>query len=187
MHKEQGNAHDSSAVLVGQSGGLMEEVSLSGAFSVICYDSNGEPIWEETFSNQVTTAGVNAVLDAAFRGSAYTATWYISLVDTTSFSAYSAADTMSSHAGWIENVGYSNANRPTMTFGVPSAGSSVASAVTFNINATSTIKGAFVTNSNTKSGTTGTLYSAGTFTGGQRTVASGDSLVVTYTTTYTTP
>jgi hypothetical protein len=44
-----------------------------------------------------------------------------------------------------------------------------------------------VTNSNTKSGTTGTLYSAGTFTGGQRTVASGDSLVVTYTTTYTTP
>jgi len=42
-----------------------------------------------------------------------------------------------------------------------------------------------MTTGSAKSGTTGTLYSAGNFTGGSRTVASGDTLNVTYTATLT--
>jgi hypothetical protein len=51
----------------------------------------------------------------------------------------------------------------------------------FNINATSTVGGAFLVSNNTKSGTTGTLFSASDFTTGDRSVVSGDTLNVTYT------
>jgi hypothetical protein len=53
--------------------------------------------------------------------------------------------------------------------------------VVFTINSTVTIAGAFVTNNNTKGGTTGTLFSVGNFTVGDRPVVSGDTLNVTYT------
>jgi hypothetical protein len=52
-----------------------------------------------------------------------------------------------------------------------------------------TVNGCFINSgasaSATKDTTTGILYSAGNFTGGSKTVASGDSLAVTYTTTAT--
>ena len=73
-----------------------------------------------------------------------------------------------------------------MAFSAASAGAiSTSAAVSFNINATATIAGAFVTTDNTKGGTTGTLYSVKNFTGGDRAVASGDILNVSYTTTIT--
>jgi len=43
------------------------------------------------------------------------------------------------------------------------------------------VAGAFLTSGSAKSGTTGTLFSASDFTGGDRTVVSGDTLRVTYT------
>jgi hypothetical protein len=49
------------------------------------------------------------------------------------------------------------------------------------MNASATIAGAFVTTDNTKSGTTGTLFSVGNFTVGDRGVVSGDTVNVTYT------
>ena len=93
---------------------------------------------------------------------------------------------MSSHAGWTEDTTYSNANRPTCTFGTPttadpSVATNSASPATFNINGSTTIGGAFLTTSNTKGGTTGTLFSAADFSTGDRTVISGDTLTVTYT------
>jgi hypothetical protein len=57
-----------------------------------------------------------------------------------------------------------------------------ASPASFNINATATVGGAFLTSNNTKSGTTGTLFSAADFGApGDRSVANGDVLNVTYT------
>jgi len=112
-------------------------------------------------------------------------------VDGASSPTYNAADTMSSHSGWTENVGYSQSTRPAAAFGSASAsgggagsagtGTISTSATAFTINASGTIAGAFLTTSNTKSGTTGTLYSAGSFTTGNRSVLSGDTLNVTYT------
>jgi hypothetical protein len=56
-----------------------------------------------------------------------------------------------------------------------------ASPAVFNINASATVGGAFLTSNNTKSGTTGVLFSAADFTSGDRSVITGDILNVTYT------
>jgi hypothetical protein len=57
-----------------------------------------------------------------------------------------------------------------------------ASPAAFNINDTATVGGAFLISNSTKSGTTGILFSASDFAApGDRVVASGDTLNVTYT------
>jgi len=149
-----------------------------------CYDRNGNLKWVEEVPNIVVNVGLNDVLDKYFKGSTYTAAHYVGLVDNASFSAYAAADTMSSHAGWSESTAYSNANRPTLTLGTVASQSvdNSASKAAFNINATATIKGAFVTTNNTKGGTTGTLYGAASFAS-TRAVENGDTLNVTCTLT----
>lgn len=141
-----------------------------------------EAKWQDEFRNLVTTGGKNDALDKYFAGSAYTAAWYLLLIGSTGYSAIAAGDTMASHAGWTESAAYSNATRPSLAFSAASSGSKATSAAAaFNINATDTIKGAATTTVSTKSGTTGILYSAGLFTGGDRAVANGDTLSVSGT------
>lgn len=138
--------------------------------------------WADGFTNLVTTPGKNDLLTQYGKGSAYTAAWFVGLIDNASFSAINAADTMASHAGWLEAVPYSNSTRPALTLGTASAGSidNSASKASYTINATATINGAFTNTVSTKSGTTGTLYSAGSF-GATRGVISGDTLNVQVT------
>ena len=132
--------------------------------------------WEDTFHNLVTNAGRNDVIDKYFKGSSYTAAWYLGLKGTGSAAA---ADTLASHGGWSEVTPYSG-NRPAITFGSTSSQSNTASAVSISINATATVAGAFIGSVNT--GTSGILYSAGDFAA-SRSVASGDTLNVTPTVT----
>ena len=124
---------------------------------------------------------MNSLLTEYFKGSSYTAAWYIGLKST---GTALAADTMSSHSSWAVNVTYSESVRQTLTLGTPSAGSvdNSASKATFSINGTTTIFGAFLTSSNTKSGTSGTLYGVVDF-GSSRAVISGDTLEITETLT----
>jgi hypothetical protein len=113
---------------------------------------------------------------------------------------YTAADTMASKT-WTE-VGGTNdptytGNRQspswsaaTSTGSTPSnVTSKTATALTFAMTSAGTVNGCFINSgasaSATKDTTTGILYSAGNFTGGSKTVANGDSLAVTYTTTAT--
>lgn len=150
-----------------------------------CVGPDGRVKWTETIRNLVTTAGKNDLLDKYFAGSSYTAAWYMGLVDNASFSAFAAGDTMSSHAGWIENTAYSAGTRPAMSFSAASGGSkATSSACSFAISGasggTDDIKGAFVVTNSTKGGTTGVLYSAGAFSA-VRTVNDGDTLNVSAT------
>ena len=130
--------------------------------------------WEEIFHNTVTNEGRNDVLDKYFKGSSYTAAWYLGLKGTGSAAA---GDTLASHAGWSEVTPYSG-NRPAITWGTTSSQSNTASAVSYSITGTSTVAGAFIASVNT--GTSGILYSAGDFAA-SRSVASGDTLNVTPT------
>ena len=89
---------------------------------------------------------------------------------------------MASHAGWAEDQNYSQGARPTASFAAAASGSkALSSAAVFTMNAGTTIKGCFLTSISTKGGTTGTLYSAGLFTGGDKVMQSGDTLNVSYT------
>jgi hypothetical protein len=147
-----------------------------------CRDKDGNLRWAEDVFNLTTTAGATDVLAKYFKGSAYTAAFYVGLKGT---GTAATGDTMASHAGWAEMAGYSETVRQTLTLGAASAGSvdNAASKAIFSINAGATIDGAFVATDSTKSGTTGTLFGAATFSGGSRAVLSGDTLTITVTLT----
>lgn len=141
-------------------------------------------VWRDGFKNLVTTVGLNKLLDATLKTGLSSPAWYVGLVDNAGFSAFAAADTSASHGGWTESTAYSDGTRQAFTPGAIAAGSvsNSASKATFNINATATLKGAFMIDNSTKGGSTGTLYGEGAFSS-NRDVASGDVLSVTVTAT----
>lgn len=156
-------------------------LALENHYRFECRGADGQVKWVEEFDNLVVTVGKNDLLTQYFKGSAYTAAFYVGLKGT---GTVAAGDTMASHIGWAESTAYSNAARPTLTLGTAASGSIDNSAVVaaFNINATATIAGGFVATDSTKGGTVGTLYGAGDFAAA-RSVVSGDTLNVTITLT----
>jgi hypothetical protein len=152
-----------------------------------CALTLSEEKWREVAHNLVMTGGKNDLLDKYFSGSSYTAAWLCGLVSSVSFSAYAAGDIMSSHAGWTEAGGtnapnYSGSNRPALTFASASGSSkATSSASSFTFSQAGTIKGMFGTTGTSKDGTTGILYNAVNFTGGDRTVAINDVVNVNVT------
>lgn len=167
-----------------------DECHIEGYYTAECIGADGEVKWREVYANVVTTVGKNLMLDSALAGSAYTVTGpFLGLISSTSFSAVSAADTMTSHAGWLEA---GNANTPTYTaprktaaWSAASAGSkALSAALSYAITGTGTIKGAFMVYGSgalsTIDNTGGTLFSAGLFTGGDRPVINGDTVNVSY-------
>jgi hypothetical protein len=143
-------------------------------YEVECIGEDGQVKWTEKYENLVTTVGKTDIIDKYFKGSAYTAAWYLGLKGT---GTAAVGDTLASHAGWAEVNPYAG-NRPAITFGTTSGGSNTATVVAYTINASATVAGAFVASAN--SGTSGTLYSAGDFAT-SRSVVSGDTLNVTLT------
>jgi hypothetical protein len=163
---------------------LSEVAHAGGYYKIEFVDKDGVLQWTDTVKNVVTTVGGNLALDTVLAGSAYTATWFLGLISNVSYvSVPVIGDTMASHATWTESVAYSNATRPAPSWGTAAAKSKASTATAFNINASDTIKGCFLNSVSTKSGTTGTLYSAGLFSGGDQVVTSGGTLNVTYTAT----
>ena len=185
MYSEKTQAAEQAAATLTANTSTIEGVASTGAYTVECFDANGNLKWSDVIKNLVVTQGKNNMLDEYFEGSGYTPAWYLGLVDGATSPTYNAADTMGSHAGWSEFTSYSEATRPAPTWSAASSGSKATTATSFSISGSGTVAGAFMTTNSTKSGTTGTLYSAGNFTGGSRSVASGDTLNVTYTATLT--
>jgi hypothetical protein len=166
---------------VARNSGMVERAEAHGHYVIECRGSDGKIKWTEEIENLVTTQGKNDALDKYLSGSAYTALWYLGLISAASYSNIVVGDTAASHAGWTESAAYTQANRPTASFSAASGGSkSLSSAAVFSINADVTIKGCFLISNNVKSGTTGILYSAGLFTGGDKVVQNGDTLNVSY-------
>ena len=164
--------------------GFVEGMSAGGVFTTTCYDMNGNEKWVEIAPNLVVNVGLQNMNTQFFAGSAYTAAWYIGLVNGTSATTtFSGGDTLATHAGWTENSSYSG-NRKACSFGAatladPSNINNASSTASFTITANSTIAGAFL--ANVATGTTGLLFSESDFQApGDRTVVVGDVLVVTY-------
>jgi hypothetical protein len=149
---------------------------------VIQHIRQGNLISNYEINNLVTTAGKNSLLDVGFRAQTQISAWYIGLVDNTSFTAFDVSDTMASHAGWIEfYTGYSQSTRVQWSPSAASGGSiSNSTAAQFDITATATLKGVFITSGSAKNGTTGTLWSGAAFAA-NLSVQNGDQLKLTYT------
>ena len=161
-------------------------VSVGGVFTVECYDAVGQLKWKDEFHNLVVNQGLKDMNDKYFTGSGYTAAWYIGLINNSPSPTLAAGDTaaqIGGSNGWAEFTGYSQANRPTLSFSASTTADpsviSTASAAAFSITSTATIYGAFVVSSNTKSGTSGVLFSEGAFAA-TRSVVNGDTLNVSY-------
>jgi len=181
---EDGRALVAAAVMLGASPAIGERMEAHGKYKLQCHAYEGGPLlWEEDIDNLVTTVGKNDMLDKYLAGSAYTAAWYIGLISATGYTTGPAVgDTMASHTGWAEDVAYTQGARPTTAWNAAASGSkSLSAGAVFTMNATTTIKGCFLTSVSTKSGTTGILFSAGLFTGGDQPVVSGNTLTVSYT------
>lgn len=170
-----------------------DDIGIHGRYDAICTDEHGATLWAQSFDNLVTTVGKNLLLDQALAGSAYTASEFMGLISSASFSAVAAADTMASHAGWLESGG---ANAPTMSsarqtcaWGAASSGTKALSAgLAFVFTGSGTVQGAFIVGGSgavsTVASTAGTLISAGTLAVAQP-VISGNTLTVSYSMTLT--
>tara|TARA_R110000803_G_scaffold65782_3_gene127027 strand:+ start:453 stop:1034 length:582 start_codon:yes stop_codon:yes gene_type:complete len=186
MFNEHASPVDAISSQVASGGEISNKVKGGGAFTVQCFDKDGNLKWEAEKHNLVVNVGLQDMNAKYFTGSGYTAAWYIGLYGAASSNNPAAGDTAASHGGWTELTSYSQATRPQAVFGTattadPSVISNTLSVAQFSINATVTVGGAFLISNNTKGGTSGVLFSAADFQSpGDRAVVSGDIINVTY-------
>lgn len=192
MQSEELNAEGISDASVIRSASDSESCNAQGVYTVECYDADGNLKWSDTCHNVVATVGKNLALDTYLAGAAYTVVGpFMGLISSTSFTAVAAADTMSSHGGWLEagtaNAPTYTAPRKTAAWSAAAAGAKALSAsLSFAITGSGTIKGCFLVFGtgalSTIDNTAGTLYSAGLFTGGDKIVVNSDVVNVSYST-----
>lgn len=167
-----------------------ERVEARGVYVVECIGADGQLKWRDKAQNLVTTVGKNEVLDKALAGSSYTVVGpYLGLISSISYSAIVVSDTMSSHGGWSEAGGtnpptYSGSRKTAVWAGASSGSKALAAPLSFGITNSGTVKGCFMVfgsaATNAVDGTAGILLSAGLFAGGDKAVANGDTLNVSY-------
>jgi hypothetical protein len=168
----------------------VEEAHAEGRYEAECVGPDGAIKWRGVIDNTVVTVGKNLALDTYLAGSAYTVVGpYMGLISSASYSTISVSDTMTSHAGWLEagaaNAPTYSAPRKLCVWAAAGAASkSLSVPLSFGITGAGTIKGAFIVYGMgavaTIGDTNGVLYSAGLFTGGDKTVGNGDTLTISY-------
>lgn len=163
---------------------MLNDLQMKNTYTFTAYDSKGNVKWTVTEPNLVVNVGLDEILTQFYKGSGYTASFFVGLTDGTPTIA--AGDTMSSHAGWVEVTAYSEGTRQTLTLGSVSSQSvdNSASKATFSINANSTtVGGGFIVTNNTKGGSSGVLIGVAAFSVGDKSLDNGDTLEVTVTLT----
>ena len=185
MFNEKATSTDTvSAGLVARTG-ADSGARAGGVFHVQCFDKDGNLKWSTSEHNLVVNEGLQNMNTEYFKGSTYSASFFLGLITGPgSGTTFAAADTLASKA-WTEFTDYSG-SRKAVTFGTattadPSVISNSAAPSAFTISgAGGVVAGAFLCT--VSSGTSGVLFSESDFQSpGDRTVVSGDTLNVTYT------
>lgn len=142
---------------------------------------NGEVIDEWEDHNLVVNEGLNSLLDIMFHGGTQITTWYCGLFEG-NYTPVATVTAATITAAATETTAYDEATRVEYNEAAAASQSTTNSAnkATFTFNATKTIYGAFLVSNATKSGTTGTLFSAARFSAA-KSVVSADQLLLTYT------
>ncbi len=174
--------HEKNAAALIRGATSSETSDVVGVYHIECVDAEGNSKWTDETCNLVVDQGKNGMLDTYFAGSAYTATWYMSLITA---GAPTATSTYAVPTVTEITTGVVNGNtRPTVGWSAAASGTKTATTATFAITGSATITGnMLVTGANTvgdTAATGGILFSSGTFTAGSKLVSSGDTLNVTY-------
>lgn len=161
-------------------GGLFHGLRLRNLYRVSCTRPSGRSAWMQDFTNLVTDAGLDDLLQQYFKGSDYDAGWHVGLVAGAA-PAFDPGDTLSLHPGWSEFDDYAG-DRPILTLGVVTGAAvdNAASRAQFAIDASGTIGGVFVCSAATGSG--GVLFAEGALDEA-REVLAGDTVSVEITLT----
>jgi hypothetical protein len=136
-------------------------------------------IEKETVFNGLTDEGRQYLLDTALAAGSQLPTWYIGLIASAGFTAVDDTDTMGAHAGWTEEVAFTEAGR---LIWVPVAqGNALVNtlAVSFNYVAEGTLEGILVSSDATKGGSIGTLWATGVFAA-SRVIPAGTAINIIY-------
>lgn len=149
-------------------------------YSFTLMDEGGNTLFLDECYGTVLVGGLNSLIDARFGAGLASPANYLFLLDGDSTPVIVGTDTMASHAGWSENVDYSDTTRPALTLGTIANGSvdNVGNEAIFHINANGTIAGAGIVNSAAKGSSGGIAYDVGLFLDGPRPVRSGLQLYV---------
>jgi hypothetical protein len=197
MHQEQSGFGDNAVATLQANASIPEGMGIEGFYKVECHDAQGNLKWNDEFPNLVVAVGKELLLDTLLRGSAYTTVGpFLGLINNST--TFAAADTMTSKT-WTELTTYTvggSAVRGTAVFAASSSSgttpsnvtTSTATAITYTMTGSATVYGCFLVTGtgavSTISSTAGTLYSEGNFSTA-KTVTSGDTVTVTYSTTAT--
>lgn len=198
MFKEKQGFGDHAVATLQANAIIPEGMGVDGFYHVECRDAAGNLKWEEEFPNLVVAVGKQLMLDTLLRtsGTYTTVGPFLGLIDNST--TFAAADTMTSKT-WTELTTYTvggSAVRGTAVFAAASSSgttpsnvtTSAATAITYTMTGSATVYGCFLVTGtgavSTISNTSGTLYSEGNFATA-KTVTSGDTVSVTYSTTAT--
>jgi energy-converting hydrogenase Eha subunit A len=198
MQNELSNFGDHAVATLQANASIPEGMGIDGYYHVECRDADGKLKWNEEFPNLVVAIGKQLMLDTLLRtsGTYTTVGPFLGLISNST--TFAAADTMTSKT-WTELTTYtvsSSAVRGTAVFAASTSSgttptnvtTSTATAITYTMTGSATVYGCFLVTGtgavSTISSTAGTLYSEGNFSTA-KTVTSGDTVSVTYSTTAT--
>jgi hypothetical protein len=198
MQKEIASCGDYAVATLQANASIPEGMFQDGHYHVECRDAQGNLKWEEKFPNLVVAVGKELMFNTLLRtsGTYTTVGPFLGLINNST--TYAAADTMSSKT-WTELTTYTvggSAVRGTAVFSAASSSGTTpsnvttcsAAAITYTMTGSATVYGCFLVTGtgavSTISSTAGVLYSEGNFSTA-KTVTSGDTVSVTYSTTAT--
>jgi hypothetical protein len=198
MHKEIQGFGDNAIATLQANAIIPEGMGVDGHYVVECRDAAGKLKWEEEFPNLVVAVGKELMLNTLLRtsGTYTTVGPFLGLINNST--TFAAADTMTSKT-WTELTTYTvggSAVRGTAVFAAATSSgttpsnvtTSTAAAITYTMTGSATVYGCFLVTGtgavSTISSTAGVLYSEGNFSTA-KTVTSGDTVTVTYSTTAT--
>lgn len=176
-------------------------MGIHGRYEVKCFDKDGNLKWRDVIDNLVTDEGKKFILDLCFGTGTYSSS-YMGLISSVGYTAVAVGDTAAQINGtnaWKEAGTASNfpliggtTLRLAPSWAAAAKNTNVdkatSAAVSFTIGATGgTLKGCIIVINGTSAlgNATGKLYSAGTFSGGDKVVSASDTLNVSYTTSLT--
>ena len=178
MPAQKMGTSDTASAIVTMRPSVSSAVRAGGTFHLICRDRFGNLKWEDDAKNLVTNAGLQLMGNCMFRASGQTATWYVGLTDDTP--VVTAASTLAAPGGFTEFTEYSDNCKEWVEVQATNSWVNSGTSADFTITgAGGGVGGAFLCAGATS--TSVLLFCGAALTGGNRVVATADTVAVTYT------